>query len=78
MSIPKPIKTTGTWWIEHKVNAMKIVLKSYGVFLSHIESLSQTDSNPAKQQELKGYLNKWKDDSYPIHLDIFGLPTRIA
>jgi hypothetical protein len=54
-SILKPTKATGTRWIEHKVNAMKIALEHYGAFLSHIESLSQTDSNPVKRAELKGY-----------------------
>ena len=63
ISIPKPTKATGTCWIEHKVNAMKIVLENYGAFLSHIESLSQTDSNATKREELKGYFNKWKDPS---------------
>ena len=41
-SIPKPTKATGTRWIEHKINAMKIALENYGAFPSHIESLSQT------------------------------------
>ncbi|CAB4039656.1 Hypothetical predicted protein [Paramuricea clavata] len=50
-SILKPTKATGTRWIEHKVNAMKIALEHYGAFLSHIESLSQTDSNPVKRAE---------------------------
>ena len=70
-SIPKPTKATGTCWIEHKVNAMKIALEHYGAFLSHIESLSQTDSNPVRQAELKGYLNKWKSAIYPIYLAIY-------
>lgn len=52
-SIPKPTKATGIRWIKHKTNAMKIALENYGAFLSHIESLSQTDSNAAKREELR-------------------------
>ena len=44
ISIAKPTKATGTSWIEHKINAMNIALKNYCAFLSHIESLSPTDS----------------------------------
>jgi hypothetical protein len=70
-SIPKPTKATGTRWFEHKVNTMKIALEHYGSFLSHIESLSQTDSNPVKRAELKGYLNRWKSTIYPIYHTIY-------
>ena len=53
---------------------MKIMLKNYGAYISHVESLSQTDSQALKRAELKGYLLKWKDASIPIslaiHLDV--------
>ena len=61
--IPKPTKACGTRWINHKYNAMKIVLENYGGFLTHVESLSHTDSNAEKRAELRGFANKWKDAS---------------
>ena len=42
--VPKPSKASGTRWIAHKVRAMEIVLSNYGIFITHLESLSQTDS----------------------------------
>ena len=42
--ITKPCKSSGTRWIAHKVNAMEIVLQNCGIFMAHLESLSQTDS----------------------------------
>ena len=70
-AIPKPTNANGTRWIDHKMQAMKIVLENYGVFISHVESLSQTDSQASKRAELKGYLKKWKDASYPINISIY-------
>ena len=43
-SIPKPSKSHGTHWIDQKLKSMEIVLENYGVFLAHVESLSQTNS----------------------------------
>ena len=70
-SVPKPSKSYGTRWIDHKLTSMKIMLENYGAYISHIESLSQTDSQALKRAELKGYLLKWKDASIPISLAIY-------
>ena len=45
-TIPKPTKAYGTRWIDHKLRAMQIALDHYGPLIHHIESLSQTDSQP--------------------------------
>ena len=42
-SVPKPSKSYGTRWIDHKLTSMKIMLENYGAYISHVESLSQTD-----------------------------------
>ena len=47
------------------------MLENYGAYISHVESLSQTDSQALKRAELKGYLLKWKDASIPISLAIY-------
>ena len=65
--VPKPKKAYNTRWIDHKYKAMEIVLQNYGSYLAHVESLMQTDSQPLKRAELKGYVNKWKHATYPLY-----------
>ena len=43
-SVPKPAKANGTRWISHKFTSMNIFLKNYGIFITHLESLANTDS----------------------------------
>ena len=57
-SAPKPSKSYGTCWIDHKLTSMKIMLENYRAYISHVELLSQTDSQALKRAELKGYLLK--------------------
>ena len=45
--------------------------KTTAVFLTHVESLSHTDSNAEKRAELRGFANKWKDASLPIYMSIY-------
>ena len=69
--VPKPAKASGTRWIAQKVNAMQIVLSNYGVFMAHLESLAQTDSQALKCNKLVGYSKKWQQAKYPLsYLDI--------
>ena len=70
-SVSKPSKSYGTCWIDHKLTSTKIMLENYGAYISHIELLSQTDSQTLKRAELRGYLLKWKDPSIPISLAIY-------
>ena len=70
-SIPKPYRLYGTRWIAHKLKAMETVLQNYGVFMQHLESLTQTDSQALKRAELVGWAKKWMDAKYPIHLAIY-------
>ena len=53
-SVSKPSKSHGTHWIDQKLKSMQIV-ENYGVFLGHVESLSQTNSQAQKLSELKRY-----------------------
>ena len=43
-TVEKPLKSTRTRWIAHQVWAMEIILANYDNFMSHIDSLSQIDS----------------------------------
>ena len=70
-SVPKPSKSYGTCWTVHMLISMKIMLENYGAYISHVESLSQTDSQALERAELKGYLLKWKDAFITISLAIY-------
>ena len=39
-SVQKPSKNHGTYWIDHKLKSMQIALENYGVFLAHVESVT--------------------------------------
>lgn len=68
----KPKKASGTRWITHKVNAMKVVLDKWGVFITHLEKLT-TDRSILRKDQCKiiGYLKVWKADKVPLLLAMF-------
>ena len=39
--------------------------------MTHIESLSQADSQPQKLAELSGFYKSWADVSIPIYMTIY-------
>ena len=50
---------------------MTKVLSNYGVYIAHLESLSQTDLQALKRSELEGHSKKWKDVIYPMYMAIY-------
>ena len=42
-NVPKPVKASGTQWINHCYNTMKILLKHYGECMSHLEELEMAE-----------------------------------
>ena len=70
-SIPKPTKADGTRWIDFIFWAMEKVLENYGPYMTHLEQLAHTDSQLKKREEIKGFVNKWKDTGYLMHIAIF-------
>ena len=40
---------------------MEKVLSNYGPYMTHLEQLVHTDLQPKKREEIKGFVNKWKD-----------------
>ena len=68
---PMPSRAHGTCWIDHKFWVMEILLSHYGTYRTHIESLSQADSQATKRAELLGFVKKWKHASFPVHIAIF-------
>ena len=79
---PKPVRAPGTRWIGHRHNAIKIVLKHYGTYMMHLEELANNDSQVEKQDQIRGYLNKWENGKYPIsvavYLDVLSVLTRMS
>ncbi|XP_057291390.1 zinc finger protein 862-like [Hydractinia symbiolongicarpus] len=70
-TIPKPAKACGTRWIDHKFKAMVCALQNYGVYMTHVEELAITDSQPEKRAKLKGFLKKWKEAAIPFNMAIY-------
>ena len=66
--ITKPVKASGTCWIAHRYNAMKVLLKHYGAYMTHLEELANTDNSLEKRAEIKGFLKKRDHVKYPIHI----------
>ena len=57
----KSKRATGSRWISHKLNALKILVDKHGLFIQHLETLSCVKSvKPTDQAKLKGFLRKWK------------------
>ena len=57
----KPKRASGTRWIIHKLNALKVLVDKFGIFIQHLESCSSDTSVKADDRaKLKGYLKKWK------------------
>ena len=70
-NLPKPVKASGTQWITHRYNAMKILLKHYGTYMTHLEELANNNSSSEKRHQIKGFLKQWDHAKYPMHLEIY-------
>ena len=70
-SVPKPAKAIGTCWISHKFTSMNIFLKNYGIFITHLESLANADSQALKRHEIEGYTNKCQSAKFPLDIAMY-------
>ena len=70
-TVPKPSKATGTCWIDHKYRAMELFFKHFGPYMSHLEQLTQTDSQALKRTEICGLVKKWKNANLIINIAIY-------
>ena len=50
---------------------MRIGLEPYRPLISHIESLSQTDSQPKRRAQLIGFIKHCKNVSLPLSMSIY-------
>ena len=68
----KPKRASGTRWITHKLNALKVLVDKFGIFIQHLESCSSDKSVKADDRaKLKGYLRKWKSGKLFIYSCFF-------
>ena len=68
----RPVRSSGSRWITHKLSAMKRVISKFGVYTHHLTTLSQDSSTkPADRAKLRGYLSKWVDAKYLLGCDFF-------
>ena len=68
----RPIRSCGSRWVTHKLNAMKRVLAKFGAFTHHILALSEDSSvKGGDRAKLKGYLTKWINGKYILGCAVF-------
>ena len=68
----RPVRSSGSRWISHKLSAMKRVLSKFGAYTNHLATLSQDSSvRPCDRAKLKGYYNKWIDAKYLLGCALF-------
>ena len=68
----KPKKASETWWISHKLGAMKTCLDKWGIYIQHLESLAEDKSyKPKDHEKMKRYLRKWKKTEIPFMPALF-------
>ena len=67
-SVPKPSESYGKRWIEHKLTATQSIFVNYSGYVTHMESLIQTDNQPQKRAEISGFSILWTAASTHIYI----------
>ena len=61
------MRSSGSRWVTHKVNAMKRVLSEFGEYVAHLSALSKDGSvKSSDQTKLQEYCQKWVDAKYVL------------
>lgn len=61
-----------TRWITHKLNALQLMLDKFGIYLQHLQSMSEDKSfKSADRQKFKGWLRKWQQARIPLLACLF-------
>ena len=68
----KPVRSCGTRWMAHKLNAIRLTVDKFGLYMEHLERIT-TDPSYKKpmQSKIKGYLGAWKKSSILVHLRFY-------
>ena len=57
----RPLKATGTIWIDHKLGAMGRLIEKFGLYLQHLQNVIATTSNAKDRSTLEGKFTKLID-----------------
>ena len=63
----KPVRSCGTRWIAHKLNAMRLIVDKFGLYMEHLERMTRDRSYKKQMQSKKGYLKVWKNTPILVH-----------
>ena len=66
----KPKRACGTRWIAFKLSALRLVLDKYGVYMQHLEHLTN-DTNVKDREKIRGYLREWKSSHMLLYVTLF-------
>ncbi len=59
-AVVKLVRSSGSRWVSHKLNAIKRVISKFGVYTNHINALSEDHSvKSTNRAKLTGYYSKW-------------------
>ena len=57
----KPVRASGSRWVNHKLSAMRRILSKYGVYTNHLTALSQDHTvKSTDRDKLHGYCSRRK------------------
>ena len=54
----KPVKATGTWWIDHRLRAMQRLVDQFGLYCAHLQNVLSDMSKSLDRATLQGKLTK--------------------
>ena len=57
----RPVKATGTRWIDHKLRAMDRFIEKFGIYAQHLQHVISTTSNSKDRATLEGKFTKLVD-----------------
>lgn len=68
----RPVRSSGSRWVSHKLNAMKHVLSKFGAYTNHLAALSEDGSVKAGDRaKLRGFYTRWVDAKYVLGCAVF-------
>ena len=67
----RPVKTTGTWWIDHKLQAMDRQTEKFGLYCVHLNGIISTTTNSKEKVTLDGKFNELVDGKVLLRWALF-------
>ena len=68
----KPKKASGSKWICHQLNVLKMCKDEWGLCIAHLkEMLDDKSSSPSEKAKIKGYLKKWATTKMILLVNFF-------